>query len=288
MKPFELSSTAWALAKLHAAGRLPDELATAEVVNALHDAAAASVAWMNAQASANTLWAFSRLEPPPPPALCDALLRRAEACARHERPGRRQCLRRVRASAAPPTCRCLLRSALGGASLGATDLGEIAWALGVMVAATPEALPPPRSRSRPRCGARRRSRASTGRRPATWSLGCAALLRRLGGVWAAKAAVAAAAAAEAPIRSAALEAVRAAQERRGDVDAAAAAAAVKAAPWSALPRGATVLLALTPSAGGASESLEAALQAAGLKVRHWRRMSGGRRGGDGMAVRRPV
>ena len=36
MKPFELSSTAWALAKLHAAGRLPDELATAEVVNALH------------------------------------------------------------------------------------------------------------------------------------------------------------------------------------------------------------------------------------------------------------
>ena len=82
MKPFELSSTAWALAKLHAAGRLPDELATAEVVNALHDAATASVAWMNAQASANTLWAFSRLEPPPPPALCDALLRRAEACAR--------------------------------------------------------------------------------------------------------------------------------------------------------------------------------------------------------------
>ena len=82
MKPFELSSTTWALAKLHAAGRLPDELATAEVVNALHDAATASVAWMNSQASANTLWAFSRLEPPPPPALCDALLRRAEACAR--------------------------------------------------------------------------------------------------------------------------------------------------------------------------------------------------------------
>ena len=168
----------------------------------------------------------------------------------------------------------LLRSALGGATLGATDLGEIAWALGVMVAATPEAPPPLAFEVAPEVW--RRAAALEG---LDWQaaghveFGMRALLRRLGGVWAAKAAVAAAAAAEAPIRSAALAAVRAAQERRGDVDAAAAAAAVKAAPWSALPRGATVLLALTPSAGGASEALEAALQAAGLKVRHWRRMS---------------
>ena len=160
----------------------------------------------------------------------------------------------------------LLRSALGGATLGATDLGEIAWALGVMVAATPEgASPPPLAfEVAPEVWRRAAALEDLGWQAAGHvEFGMRALLRRLGGVWAAKAAVGAAAAAEAPIRSAALAAVRAAQERRGDVDAAAAAAAVKAAPWSALPRGATVLLALTPSAGGAG--LEAALQAAGSR-----------------------
>ena len=226
---------------------------------------------MNAQASANTLWAFSRLEPPPP-ALCDALLRRAEACARD-----------MSAQGVANVCGACAR--FGGAADAAAPLAQRAErrqprrhrprrdcvGAGGMVAATPEAPPPLAFEVAPEVAARGRAEDLDWQAAGHVEFGMR-MLRRLGGVWVAKAAAAAAAAAEAPIRSAALAAVQTAQERRGDVDAAAAVVVVKAAPWSSLPRGATVLLAPTPSAGGASEALEAALQAV-LKVRHRRRMS---------------
>lgn len=132
-KPMELSSTAWALAKL------PTLLPPAQhesVMAALHAALQSDVRkGLSAQGAANCLWAVARCEPPPPPSLVASLLEQAsqQAAALTPQGLANVCSSSARIGGSLEAVMMLLRGKPRAIeALGPVDVAEVAWSLGHM------------------------------------------------------------------------------------------------------------------------------------------------------------
>ena len=158
-KPMELSSTAWALAKLQAALYPPEELS--RLMQSIHTALAESGAnggeasgggggkgggggggallrGLSAQGAANCLWAFARVEPPPPRQLVCSLVGQAarRAIDLTQQGLANVCSACARLDAPAEECLQLLDRQGVVEALAAGDVAEVAWAVGRMHLAT--------------------------------------------------------------------------------------------------------------------------------------------------------
>lgn len=283
-KPMELSSTAWALAKLD-----PPPPSLPDLMLAVHaqlaqggDGAAgpsALLRGLTAQGASNCLWAFSRAGPPPPPAVVEALLEQAARQAASLTPQgvANVCGAAARLGGRPDVPLRLLGAAGALDALGAADVAEAGWALGVTrlrlaaPSAPPHELEAFDARAAPVAASlwRRAAAVST---ELNWQEAAhlAFAVRSLSAD-----AARAATPLLAPLAAAALSSVEAAQAERGALDGAACAALLRSAPWAslALPRGAHALLAGAGSAAACCASIGATLSGAGLAVSYWNRFA---------------
>ena len=154
-KPMELSCTAWAMAKLQL-GLEPTGL-----VQALHEAlhgdgsdgkgggkgsgkqvgrqGSQALQGLSAQGAANCLWALARLEPAPPAPLVTALLAQSarQASALTPQGLANVCSAAARLGAPADVPLRLLANVRVVEALGASDVAEVAWALGRLHLASP-------------------------------------------------------------------------------------------------------------------------------------------------------
>ncbi|KAL1499314.1 hypothetical protein AB1Y20_011522 [Prymnesium parvum] len=141
-QPMELSSTAWALAKLD-----PPPAGLAEMMRGVHARLVSDlpadgrgtggeqslVRRLSAQGVANCLWAFSRVEPPPPPRLLQALLDSALALSHSLTPqgisNSCSACARLDSGLQVPLALLNARGAIASLSPQESDLGEVSWAV---------------------------------------------------------------------------------------------------------------------------------------------------------------
>ena len=308
LKPQELSMAVWALAKLDALSG--DVLACVTAV-LLTDGCCRA---LSAQGAANCLWALARAEPPPAPAVVEALA--TQALARSSD---------LNGQGVANVCAAISRlhgrgSADGGGNgssgageamvasllsrvpvllkqLGPTDVGEVAWALGRLAltargddgggggggggdgtaAAAAAALGPMRQAA---AAVWRRAAELGGAARLDWQAAAHLdfSLRMLGG----DAEAAADAARLLPkVSEAARRSIEEMQARRGVLDAAAARALLAARPWTSLAAGSSVLILCCGSAGECFAMVRGALADARLKVQTWNRFSDAAAGLEG-------
>ena len=292
-KPMELSSTAWALAK--APLFPPNHLAL--LVCSLHSAlgggdngtrpsaGSALLRGLSAQGASNTLWAFARIEPAPPAHLVTSLVEQAarQRCDLTPQGLANVCSACAKLSGPALPCLQLLTHRDTVEALGASDVAEVAWALGKLIGLSARGQ-----------GGRDHGHGVTDLdaqlsdvAAALWSR-AAAVVSQLG--WqecgqldfamrelpSASDVEAVERAALAPLLSAiAHTAVATVRRERATLEESAVAAvlALPAATWETLPRHAHVLLVGCGSAGGVHKQLSHLLQGAGHNVSQWLRFA---------------